>query len=910
MRKRFVSIFFLLSSLLLSAIEKPSPVLLTTKDGLVSNTINCICKDYKGFIWIGTANGLNRFDGINILTFDELKNKSVINIVEPDTTYLYLLTEKELFKYNRKYRKNKLIKIINDEKLTFKSLALDKNNDLYITSNKGLYYLSKHSETAIKIGDKDIPDSFTLTNICIDFENICWITSSNGLIRYDITNQKIKIFNNEINNELICLVENKDKIYLTTSNSEIIIFNKNTGEYNNLISIDTPYIQTITYNRGNLYVGTNGNGLKIVDLKSKEVSTIMHKLSVLNSALNTNAIYSILIDDNTFWIGTFSGGVTYIPYKRDRFKILPLSEKIKDSSLNLRSFIVDNNGYGIYGTRNGLIYNKDGENQYYTTENTPELKSNIILCIYPFDEENYLIGTYSGGVYFFNKREKRIKKFKDDPVFSENSFYSIIQDQKNNNILWFGSLLGLIKYNRIDSSYKILNTSNSQITSNDIYSLLIDSSNRIWIATKEGVCFMNQEGKITKPTINNLSQLGTVRYLYEDSNRNIWLGCENQGAFMIAHDLSKVKHYTSQNILPGNYVSSIIEDNEKQIWLTTSKGIVSYKNDSEYTIYSLTDGLPGYTFNDGAVQKTNNNIIWWGNEKGLIFLEPSAKQEIKTNKICITKIVIDGFMESSQLNFLIKAPEYLDTIQIPTSENNFIFTFTDLLYDYPSSTIYEYMLEGYNNTWHKTLAGQEIIIPKISSGKYTLKIRNAGNNQSVKNIFVIKNKSYLIISIVVSFILFLIVTIIFYKHIIHKLKKKTTEKIDKEKYSNLKIEKKEIESIKQAITNFMEKEKPYLNPNFKLEDISKGINYSKTKISQVLNVYLNINFSNFVSTYRIEAFKEKAKEGMLEQYTISALAKECGFSSRSSFFHTMKKITGKTPSEFLKDAGIVLSSDE
>ena len=107
----------------------------------------------------------------------------------------------------------------------------------------------------------------------------------------------------------------------------------------------------------------------------------------------------------------------------------------------------------------------------------------------------------------------------------------------------------------------------------------------------------------------------------------------------------------------------------------------------------------------------------------------------------------------------------------------------------------------------------------------------------------------------------------------------------------------------------MEKDKPYLNPDFKLDDIANAIKYPKTKISQVLNQYLNTNFSNFVTKYRIEAFKEKAAEGLLQQYTLSALAKECGFSSRSSFFHSMKKLTGQTPLEFLKDAGYVLDKD-
>ena len=107
----------------------------------------------------------------------------------------------------------------------------------------------------------------------------------------------------------------------------------------------------------------------------------------------------------------------------------------------------------------------------------------------------------------------------------------------------------------------------------------------------------------------------------------------------------------------------------------------------------------------------------------------------------------------------------------------------------------------------------------------------------------------------------------------------------------------------------MEKDKPYLNPDFKLDDIANAIKYPKTKISQVLNQYLNTNFTNFVTKYRIEAFKEKAAGGLLKQDSLSALAKECEFRSRSSYVHSVKKLTGQTPREFLKDAGIEIDKD-
>jgi len=912
MKQHILLFHFLLLSLFLSATEKSSYISLTTDQGLTSNTINCIYKDCKNFVWIGTANGLNRFDGTDILVFNDFKDKSIVDILEPDSSFLYILSEKELYKYDRRTRKNSLIAIDEDKITLFKTFALDKEKNLYVIDKSGLYYLEKNSNKAFKIKADSIITSVSLTDIYIDNENICWLSSSNGLIKYNLNTKQTDIYKNAIENKLLCLIKGtENRLYIGTHNSNIISFDTKSYNFSKVTSLESTYIQTMKYDKDKLYVGTNGNGLKIIDIKKGNVSTIMHTPFTSNNGLNTNAIYSILISGNTFWIGTFSGGINYRPSKQEKFKVFHDKKGMNTSTLNIRSFIVNNEGYGVYGTRNGLIYNPDGNPKYYTTENTPELKSNIILSIHPY-KNDYLIGTYGGGLYLFDTKNKTIKRFKDDTVFNESSFYSIIQNEEN--IIWFGTLSGLIKYNIAEDSYTSFNTSNSDIVSNDIYSLIEDSSNRIWIATREGICYLEKD-KINKITNPALPYSGIVRYIYEDSKQNIWLGCENQGAIAISGDISSFKHFTTLNILPDNYVSSIIEDDLGQVWLTTPKGVVLYKDYSEYSIFSLYDGIPSYTFNDGAVLKTDNNTIWWGNEKGLIYVYPSTIKRTTHEKIDITKVVIDGFTEEAKLNTLKIAPEYSNTIVLPSSDKNLVFKFSDFEYNYPASIVYEYKLEGLHDAWQKTLSGKDILIANIPSGKYVLKLREAGNNNSVKSIIVIKNKSYTIYWVSALLILTIIVLTVLYKRVIYKFKKNAKNKIeenkpDKLKYQNLKLEKGELEDIKQAIINYMETDTPYLNPNLKLDDMAKSINYPKIKISQVLNLHLDTNFSNLVSKYRIEIFKEKAKEGMLQQYTLSALAKECGFSSRSSFFHTVKKLTGQTPAEFLKEAGIIIDNEK
>lgn len=904
MKNLFLIVFVFLSGLSLFATDGYSFRNLTVEQGLTSNTINCIHRDYKNFIWLGTANGLNRFDGTAILFFDEFKDKSIVSIIEPDTTSLYILSERELYKYDRRLRKNIRLSFANDDNVSFKKLAFDKNKNVYILSDRGLYLLKKNSLTASLV-KKTSFEKKIITDIYVDDKNNCWLTCLGALIKYNPDSNQTLNFENPSDSKLSCLIGVNNKLYIGTQSSKVISFDTNSDTFTDVASIETSYIQTIAYHSDKLYIGTNGNGLKVLSLKDKNISTIAQNTSQKNT-LSSNAIYSLLIEDNMFWVGTFSGGLNYMPSHENNFKTLD-NRYFNSSFLNIRSFHIDNDGLGVYGARNGFIYNQNGEFQWFTIDNTPDLKSNIILSILPFNGD-YLIGTYGGGLNFFETKTKSIKRFDNSPVFSEASFYSIIKG--DDSTLWFGTLSGLIKYEFDNKKYTVYNTQNSDIISNDIYSLLKDSSGRIWIATRAGICYF-QDGVFKQPASIDLSFIGIVRTLFQDSGGNIWLGCENQGAIKVSPDLSSYKNYTIHDILPDNYVSSIIEGARGKIWMSTPKGIVLYDNNSSgYRIYSLHDGISSYAFNDGAVQKTENDILWWGNEKGLLYLDSINVKDDYKNNILITKVVIDGFPEDYEIRKLSEAPEYSRTIELPSSQKNLIFKFSDFKYDYPSSIVYEYKLENLKDSaWHKTLAGNEILIPDIPSGSYILKIRKAGDHSSEKMFVVYKDKSYLIYWALFIIVIIAILFIYTYKWFIRRLRNyknaaKNQEDTTKAKYQNQKIEKDELENIKLQLIQYMEDEKPYLNPELKLDDIAQAINCPKTKISQVLNQYLDTNFSNFISKYRIEMFKKKAAEGLLHQYTLSALAKECGFSSRSSFFHTMKKLTGQTPSEFLKDTGI------
>lgn len=872
---------------------------ISVDNGLSSNTINCIFKDSGKYIWLGLPNGLNRFDGVDIISVKYFENQFIVSISEIDSLNLFVASERNLYKYNRRENTASKYELERNQDIKIKKILPDKKENLLIATNRGLFTFVSNKVEKIQSVSSDI------TDITVDNNNIYWITTTSGLISYNVLSGSLDtyyLFNNKSSNNFSSLSLDNNNIYLGFQNS-IYCFDIIAKAFDKIIDLDNNYILNIYYNDNRLYVGTNGGGLKIISLTDRSIVSLTHNPSNPES-ISSNAIYSFLLDGESFWIGTFVGGLNYTPYIRNIFSTYSKSGTFDSRGVNIRSMnlIGDNK---ILGTRSGFIYFGKEKVHIFSTENTPALRSNIILCIYQF-KDKYLIGTYGGGIYLFNPDKLTVDRFKKDNVFIDNSFYSITDD--NNGYLWLGTLNGLIRYDVKADKYEVFTTINSGLINKDIYYITADTKNRIWIGTNEGICYY-ENGKIYVPKDIDLSFIKTVRYLFSDKAGNIWIGSEKDGLIKVSPDIDSFEHITTSDFLPDNYVLSIIEDQEQYIWISTPKGMVRYNPESaDYRIFSLYDGIPWYTFNS-AVQMADDGTLWWGNEKGLVYLNPKDKllKSTSNNQIAITSIYIDGKLEEVGSKMLPVSSEYMKVIKLSPSQNSIGIHFSDRLYTIPQSEIYEYKLEGLDDKWQRIIGRNDLYISNLPSGSYKLLLRKAGSEEPMQSISIIKTKSYTIYVWLFIIAILIVASVLTFRMNILKtkrLKEKFIQSSSKVKYQSIKMEENEISQIKEALLKYFEEEQPYLNSELKLEDVSNAIHHSKTRVSQVLNQYLQSNFADFTNTYRIQVFKEKAEEGLIQQYTLSALSKECGFSSRSSFFHSFKKITGQTPLEYLKEAGI------
>lgn len=882
-------------------------------NGLSNNTVNAIYKDSAGFIWLGTQNGLNRFDGIDIDVYPDFNNETIFTIGETDSVYLWIGTN---FGLKVLDRRSGLVEKVELEETKVTTVRYLKYHDhvLYICSDSGLFVRKDNQISKIPLKEAD-----HLTGIEIDPDGNFWLTNYDGLIFFNSQTKESRKYtyseNNPALNKFYCLTAIGPLIYIGSENAGVLVFNSRTGVFEPFASLGNDCILNLYFHDNRLYIGTNGGGLKVVSLRDKWVRTVAYNPNDPYS-ISSNAVYSFLLDHDTYWIGTFFAGLNYNIVPEKTFEVYFWNDQMNTMDMNVRSFWIGNDGCKIIGSRDGFFYISERESVFrkFSSENTI-LKSNIILNVYPWRGQ-FLIGTYSGGLYVFDPKTLKISEFKENQLFRNNSFYSFASDQKGN--IWFATLSGVICFDLETEEIKQYTSSNSSLTDNSVFSILCDTKNRIWIGTAEGLCLFDYESGTIRTDIfpkEFNSGLKMIRHIYEDRDGDIWICSEKDGLVQMDANLSACRYYTDKNLLPDIFAISTIEDASGYIWIATPKGLIRYNKQTEdYSIFSIMDGIPAQMFNH-VVQKDNQGRIWWANEKGLIYTSVSGKNgKLADNRhpIIITAVYIGGKRVIPGHESMNYTPEFSSVIELNADQDNVSIRFSGLDFGYPKSEIYEYKLEGSDLEWNKLIGYNQISYTDLKPGIYTLHIRKAGSFEPEKTITIVKKRSYAIYLWSGVFILVILIGIYFYRVQTIKLSSlknmivdSAKKRVDKsEKYQKSKLEEDESLSIHQVLLQYMDNDRPFLNSKLKLADVSAAIKCPQTKISQVLNQHLDTNFTDFVNRYRVDEFKRRAQEGVLHQYTLTALSEECGFSSRSSFFHVFKKITGQTPLEFLKDSGI------
>ena len=758
---------------------------LKVADGLSQSWVKSICQDQQGFMWFGTHDGLNKYDGYNFTVYKHsLKNKnsisdnSIESLHEDKNGNLWIGTENGLNLYDRNNDR-----FIHDDswpqgKITcFLELG---NGRFYIGSNTGLQLFDHKNDTTISfLHDED--DSLTLSNnyinsIVSDKKGNIWIGTLDGLNLLDTLKYRFKHFrknnkgNSISNNEVRALhIDSKGRIWIGTREGlDLLTYKKGQPEKFKLVnyqhnpenqsSITNGAILTLMEDKsGNLWIGTEDGGLNIIDLNSLEKNEIVfnhykHEEND-NSSLSYNSIYSIYEDRTAnIWVGTFGNGINI--YNKSREKFIHYKQEQNDvNSLNNNfvNAILDEDDYLWIGTDGGLnLFDKKNKTFKYfvhNPNNSKSIGSNAVWAIKRDSRGNLWVGTWAGGLNLFNSKTNNFTRFKhnpnDDNSIGSNNVFAIIEDHDGE--LWIATMgggLNLFDYNNRTFKRYMYDDRDEYSISDDWVNTVFESSyGEIWVATSFAIdLFDKEKGKFIHFTHDNsnnssISTNGATLF-FEDSKGNLWIGTR-KGLDIFNRKDSTFSYYLEEDGLPNNQINGILEDEHGNLWISTNKGISEYINginrlkNPVFKNYNVSDGLQGNEFNKRAFCKGKDGRMYFGGKNGFnVFHPDSIKENLNIPPLVITELLLfnRNIPIGEEKSPLKKHISVSKEITLSYKHSAITLRYVALNFLASEKNQYAYMLEGFEEEWNYVENKREATYTNLDPGTYTFRVKGSNND--------------------------------------------------------------------------------------------------------------------------------------------------------------------------------------
>ena len=797
------------------------------EQGLPQNYIKAIIQTKDGYLWLGTEEGLTRFDGVSFKKINKRNNKAFKSnnirvLFEDSKNQLWIGTSNGITVYsNGEYQHKPLTKNQNQNPNEIRTITEDKKGIIWLSTLKGgLYKYVNNKFDQIKLNEN--VSKKAIRALHFDSKNNLWIGTKKGLFK-KAENEKTKhiIPNKDFTEaKFYTIYEDKNHVLwfgayktglLKFENNKFTAFTKENGLLSNKII-------SITGDKDkNLWIGTYGDGL--IRYANQKFSNITSKTGLLS-----DMILDVFEDsEGNLWVGTYKG--------LNRLKDGSLFTYTKEDGLaedEVVAIMQDNRNRLLIGTWNSGLSIFDGkEFTNLTIENG--LSSNVIKSLYEDSDKNIWVGTYGGGVNKYNGIN--FSYFNSENGLSGNNISSIIED-KNKNI-WIGTFnngLNLLKKDEI----KVF-TKKHGLKSNMIRALHIDLNNNLWIGTKEGGLNLFKNNEFTVYDTSNGLSNNTVYSIYEDKEKNLWIGTDD------GLNLFKNNKFTVFNTTHGLFddiALVILEDKQGFLWMSCNRGIYKVKkqdllniaegikNKAVSIVYGVDDGMKSRECNGGfqpAGLKDNTGKIYFPTVKGLVVADPDyeLKNTIKPS-VYIELVKVNGKTVHDRKKIILKP-----------NINKIEFHYTALSYTSPKKVKFKYMLEGFDSDWVNAENRRTAYYTNLSDGNYTFKVK-ACNNDGVWNETgaVIKFKKLPYFYQSVWFILFTIALVILLIIIIHNLRLKKIEKKQKELLTfNITLK----EQVELQTKKLKEKNKELDEANIKLNENKVELEQTNQQLENTLS---------------------------------------------------------------------------
>lgn len=738
---------------------------LSVQNGLSQNTVNTILQDKQGFMWFGTKDGLNRYDGLSFRKFkhDDRSQRSIGNnfitaLYEDEKGNIWVGTDVGLYIYypEKDFFEHFTELSAENTKIEHTVTAISGDNQGCVwvaVESQGLFCYELEKE---KLRNYTLENfSFLTTNVqtfAFDNSGTLWIGCYGDGLFYSKDRLKTlhpylsPVENKETyaNDVVTCLVKGAyNCLYVGSLKGGVKELNLTSNKLHDLLLADengeSVFCRELLVASDNeLWIGAE-SGLYIYNLR---LGKFVHLRSSINDpySLSDNAIYSLCKDrEGGIWIGSYFGGVNYYPRFYTNFeKYYPKGTENGLHGKRVREFCQDNQGILWIGTEDGGLNRFNPKTKTFSFFTPSNAFTNVHgLCLV----DNHLwVGTFSKGVKVVDTRTGAIVKTyqKTDSPRSliDNSVFSICRTTTGD--IYLGTLFGLLRYNKQSDDFDRIPELNGRF----VYDIKEDSGGNLWLATyANGAYCYNVSEKKWKNYLHDESNPKSLPYdkvvsIFEDSHRQVWLTTQG-GGFCLFHP--ETETFTSYNLadgLPNDVVYQIVEDKAGLFWLTTNNGLVCFQpTTGAMKVYTTSNGLLGDQFNYRSSFETEDGTIYLGSIDGFVAFNPKNFSENKS----LPSIVITDFLLFGKEVYvgepgspLEKSITFSDELVLQSNQNSFSFRVAALDFQAPRMSKIMYKLDGFDADWLTVGESPIVTYSNLRYGNYTFRVK-VSNSDGVWN---------------------------------------------------------------------------------------------------------------------------------------------------------------------------------
>lgn len=729
--------------------------------GLSQTDVKAIIQDSNGFMWFGTRNKLNRYDGKSFRIFNcydpvaEKQNNNISSLFEDKDKRLWVGTDKGVFILSLQTGKFTYLGTKTAEGIAIidwiSDIKEDRNGNVWIVApNQGLFCYIRASETLkfYAFGEDSIPDHGNSQSICIDQSNRIWIgTNGKGVYLYnENTDQFVQYLGDAQGNNTLA----GENIYTMADDGEYLILGIHEGKLrkinkrkNIVTDVDAPevhykIIRCIAKLDDRLWIGTQA-GIYVINGDGETAH--IHGDPMCSYSLSDNQVNKIYRDrEGGIWVGTNAGGINYLSSSVLNFtRHIPLTRKETISSKRIREIIEDDNQRIWIGTEDA------GVNIYSPAENTfrklgrdvgDKLTSEQSLCLLPVDG-NIWVGLFKNGLDVISSKDYKVKHYSGQQLgLNESSIYALCEDKYGN--IWLGNGWGIYKGDR--KTMEFVNMPEFGLCY--IYDIMEDSHGNMWVATMGNGAFKyNLESQTVEHYTHDIRDehsisSNSISSITEVSNGDIWFATDRGGVCKYNSKDNNFQRLSQPEGLPDDSAYKITEDKGGNLWFGTNNGLIQMNpEDFSFSVYSTDNGLPSNQFSYESAFASSSGELFLGTSEGLIsFFPDRINRNDFVPPVYITYIRSNNesspaALENGEYNkeLLASSP-----VTLQYNQNNIELGFVALSYASPGANRYAYKMENLDKEWNYTKNNQSAIYANLPPGKYTFRVK-ACNNDNLWN---------------------------------------------------------------------------------------------------------------------------------------------------------------------------------